>query len=69
MNYMCQPEIQAKLSRFVGTAPTVHRELTDLTDDEYGAVSSSIDPIIPRYDVYNAREDWLSQKWSKLVVG
>jgi putative spermidine/putrescine transport system substrate-binding protein len=69
MNYMCQPEIQAKLSRFVGTAPTVRRELTDLTDDEYGAVASSIDPILPRYDVYSEREDWLNQKWSELVAG
>lgn len=69
MNYMCQPEIQAKLSRFVGTAPTVHRALTDLSDDEYGAVASAIDPILPRYDVYSAREDWLNQKWSELVAG
>ena len=69
MNYMCQPEIQAKLSRFVGTAPTVRRGLTDLTDEEYGAVASSIDPILPRYDVYSEREDWLNQKWSELVVG
>ncbi|XAT61220.1 extracellular solute-binding protein [Rhodobacteraceae bacterium Araon29] len=69
MNYMCQPEIQAKLSRFVGTAPTVGRELTDLTDDEYGAVASSIDPIIPRYDMYSEREDWLNQKWAELVAG
>ena len=65
MNYMCQPEIQAKLSRFVGTAPTVERNLTDLTDEEYGAVASSIAPILPRYDVYSEREDWLSQKWSE----
>lgn len=69
MNYMCQPEIQAKLSRFVGTAPTVRRDLTDLTDEEYGAVASSIDPILPRYDVYSEREDWLNQKWSELVAG
>lgn len=65
MNYMCQPEIQAKLSRFVGTAPTVERNLTDLTDEEYGAVASSIAPILPRYYVYSEREDWLSQKWSE----
>ncbi len=69
INYMCQPEIQAKLSRFVGTAPTVRRDLTDLTDEEYAAVASPIDPIIPRYDLYSEREDWLTQKWSELVTG
>ncbi len=69
MNYMCQPDVQTKLSRFVGTAPTVRRELTDLTDDEYSAVASAIDPILPRYDVYSDREDWLNQKWSEFVAG
>ncbi len=69
IDYMCQPTIQAKLSRFVGTAPTVPREVTDLTDDEYGAVASSIDPIIPRYDMYDTRSDWLIQRWSEMIVG
>ncbi len=53
INYMCQPSIQAKLSRFVGTAPTVNRDLTNLTDEEFAAVSSSTPPIIPRYDIYD----------------
>jgi putative spermidine/putrescine transport system substrate-binding protein len=69
INYMCQPEIQSKLSRFVGTAPTVKRELTDLTDDEYAAVASDITPILPRYDIYSKHGDWLSQQWSELVAG
>lgn len=69
IDYMCQPEIQARLSRFVGTAPTVARKLTDLTDEEFGAVSSDIDPIIPRYDLYDTRADWLNEKWSQMIVG
>lgn len=69
MNYMCQPSIQASLSRKVGTAPTVDRKLTDLTDDEFGAVSSDIKPIIPRYDLYSTKGDWLNQKWSELIAG
>jgi len=67
INYMSQPSIQAKLSRFVGTAPTVDRKLTDLTDEEYSAVASSIDPIIPRYDMHGERADWISQQWSKVL--
>ncbi|MDJ0943195.1 MAG: extracellular solute-binding protein [Kiloniellales bacterium] len=69
MDYMCRPEIQAKLARKVGTAPTVRRELTDLTDAEFAAVSSDIEPIIPRYDLYQAKSDWLNQKWTELVTG
>ncbi|MCG8597759.1 MAG: ABC transporter substrate-binding protein [Kiloniellales bacterium] len=69
IDYMCRPEIQAKLARNVGTAPTVRRELTDLTDAEFAAVSSDIEPIIPRYDLYQVRSDWLNQKWIELVTG
>jgi putative spermidine/putrescine transport system substrate-binding protein len=69
IDYMCRPEIQALMSRKVGTAPTVKRELTGLTAEEFAAVSSDIDPIIPRYDLYGAKSDWLNQKWTELIVG
>ena len=69
INYMCQPKIQALLSRKVGTAPTVKRDLLDLTVEEFGAVSSDIEPIIPRYDLYTTKADWLNQKWTEMIAG
>nr|WP_312862129.1 ABC transporter substrate-binding protein [Rhizobium sp. P32RR-XVIII] len=69
IDYMCQPAIQALMSRKVGTAPTLKRELLDLTDKEFAAVSSDIEPIIPRYDLYQSKSDWLNQKWTELIVG
>lgn len=69
IDYMCRPEIQAKMSRNVGTAPTVRRELLDLTDEEFAAVASAIPPIIPRYDLYAERGDWLNEKWTELIAG
>nr|WP_108003958.1 ABC transporter substrate-binding protein [Mycoplana dimorpha] len=69
IDYMCQPAIQATLSRKVGTAPTVKRELLDLNEKEFAAVSSDIEPIIPRYDLYQTKSDWLNQKWTELIVG
>jgi len=68
MNFMCRPDIQTLLSRMVGTAPTVPRDQLDLTDDEFAAVSSSSEPILPRYDIYDQRGDWLAQKWSEMIV-
>ena len=68
INYMCQPSIQALMSRKIGTSPTVDRKLTDLNDQEFQAVSSDIPPIIPRYDLYLAKGDWLSQKWSEMIT-
>ena len=69
INYMCQPQIQALLSRKVGTAPTVKRDLLDLSTEEFAAVSSDIDPIIPRYDLYTSKADWLNQKWTEMIAG
>ena len=69
INYMCQPEIQALMSRKVGTAPTVGRSLLDLTAEEFASVSSDIDPIIPRYDLYQEKSDWLNQRWSEMIIG
>ena len=69
INYMSQPKIQALLSRKVGTAPTVKRDLLDLTAEEFAAVSSDIDPIIPRYDLYTSKADWLNQKWTEMIAG
>nr|WP_319249495.1 substrate-binding domain-containing protein [uncultured Celeribacter sp.] len=69
INYMAQPEIQAKLSRFVGTAPTVARELTDLTDEEFAAVSSDQTPILPLNEIYVDRGDWINQMWSEKITG
>lgn len=67
INFMCRPETQALLARKVGTAPTVDRSSTDLTDEEFAAVSSDIDPIVPRYDLYQNRSDELNQRWSELL--
>lgn len=69
IDYMSQPSIQGLMSRKVGTAPTLKRELLDLTPEEFASVSSDIDPIIPRYDLYTSKSDWLNQKWTELIVG
>lgn len=68
IDYMSRPEIQAKLSRNVGTAPTVDRALTDLSDEEFAAVASDLPPIIPRYDLYVERADWVNQMWSEMIT-
>jgi putative spermidine/putrescine transport system substrate-binding protein len=33
------------------------------------AVSSDIAPIIPRYDLYMSRGDWLNQQWTEMIAG
>lgn len=69
IDYMSQPSVQGLMSRKVGTAPTLRRDKLDLTEEEFAAVSSEIPPIIPRYDLYTSKADWLNQKWTELIVG
>ena len=69
IDYMSQPAIQAILSRKVGTSPTVKRELRDLTDADFASVSSDIAPIVPRYDLYQTKSDFLNQKWTEMIAG
>jgi putative spermidine/putrescine transport system substrate-binding protein len=69
INYMCRPDIQKKLSLKVGTSPTVKKELTGLTAEDFAAVSSDIKPIIPRYDIYTGdMSDWINQKWTEMIT-
>jgi putative spermidine/putrescine transport system substrate-binding protein len=69
IDYMSQPSIQSLMSRKVGTAPTLKREVLDLKPEEFAAVSTDIEPIIPRYDIYATKSDWLNQKWTEMIVG
>lgn len=70
IDYMARPEVQTTISRKLGTAPTVRRELmTDLTDEEFAAVSSEKAPILPHYSLYVERDEWVSQQWSERITG
>lgn len=69
IDFCSQPSIQALMSRKVGTSPTVKRELLDLTPEEFASVSSDIPPIIPRYDLYQTKSDWLNEKWTEMIAG
>ncbi|MET0574310.1 MAG: ABC transporter substrate-binding protein [Mesorhizobium sp.] len=68
IDYMSQPAIQGLMSRKVGTAPTLKKDVLDLKPEEFAAVSSEIPPIIPRYDLYTTKADWINQKWTELIV-
>lgn len=69
IDFCSQASIQALMSRKVGTSPTVKRELLDLTPEEFAAVSSDVAPIIPRYDLYQTKSDWLNEKWTEMITG
>jgi putative spermidine/putrescine transport system substrate-binding protein len=68
IDWFSQPEIQDLVARMIGTAPTVEREFLSLSDEEFAAVSDESSPIVPRYDMYLERGDWLNQVWAERVT-
>lgn len=67
MAFSSQPEIQALMSRMIGTAPLVDKSLTDLTDDEFNSVSGS--PVIqPAYEAYLDEETFIKETWDKMLA-
>jgi putative spermidine/putrescine transport system substrate-binding protein len=68
IDWFSQPEIQDLVARTIGTAPTVEREFLTLDDAEFAAVSDALTPIIPRYDIYLERGDWINQVWAERVT-
>lgn len=68
IDWFSQPKIQDLVARRVGTAPIVEREHLGLSDEEFAAVSSEIEPIIPRYDLYLERGEWVEQIWTERVT-
>jgi putative spermidine/putrescine transport system substrate-binding protein len=69
IDFMCQPSIQELVTRKVGTAPIIPRNLLSLSDAEFAAASSEIKPIIPDYALYTERGDWVADKWTGMITG
>ena len=69
MDYMCQPGVQDEVARTLGSAPTVQRRHLKLSDEEFARVASEISPIVPKYDMYVDRPDWIADTWTAMLTG
>ena len=69
IDYCCQGQVQADISRAMGVAPVVDRTHMDLSDEEFSAVSSDIPPIVPFYSTYVKNGDWINETWANMLSG
>ena len=68
IDWSLSPEAQTTITDNLWTAPVLPRDmLPDLTDEAFNRASSTIDPIVPNYDLYVARGDWLDERWDELL--
>jgi putative spermidine/putrescine transport system substrate-binding protein len=67
VNFSCEPSSQALMSRMIGTAPLMDREKTDLTEEEFAAVSG-VPSIRPAYGAYLDKETYIQEAWDKMLA-
>lgn len=68
LDYMSRPETQALMARMMGTTPIVPRDTMDLTDEEFAAVGSDIEPIRVRTDIHLREGDWLETMYQEMIA-
>lgn len=66
--FSSDPATQALMSRKIGTAPLVDPSLTDLTPEEFGAVSGT-PAIMPAYEAYLDEETFIKEAWDNMLAG
>ncbi|MBT6204910.1 MAG: extracellular solute-binding protein [Rhodospirillaceae bacterium] len=70
MNWSVSPEAQTSITDNLWTAPVLPRDmLPNLSDESFNRASSTIEPIVPNYEVYVNKGDWLGEKWNELLSG
>jgi putative spermidine/putrescine transport system substrate-binding protein len=56
------------MSRMIGTAPLVDRTITDLTEEEFAAVSGT-PAIRPSFQAYLDQETFMKDTWETMLAG
>lgn len=66
MAFSSDPATQALMSRKIGTAPLLDVAKTDLTPEEFAAVSGS-PAIRPNFEAYLDHETFIKESWEKML--
>lgn len=68
LSYMSRPAVQAEMARKMGIFPIVPRAAMDLTDEEFDAVGSEIEPIRVQTHIHLREGDWLETKYQEMIA-
>jgi len=68
VNFMCSATAQQLMTRNIGTAPLIDRALTDLTAQEFAAVSGDIPPISIAVDARLEHLDFMDAQFTKMLT-
>ncbi|GGN10951.1 extracellular solute-binding protein [Halarchaeum nitratireducens] len=70
IDYASRPEVQDTVSRNLYTAPTVEQQHSSLDDQTFEKiVGPGLDAaIVPNYEMYIEREQFINQQWNELII-
>lgn len=68
LDYMSMPETQALMARKMGIFPIAPKSSMDLTDEEFSAVGSEIEPIRVQTEIHLREGDWLESKYQEMIA-
>jgi len=68
LDYMSRPEVQAQLAKTMGVAPIVPRSALEMSDEDFAAVSSDIEPIRVQTHIHLREGDWLETKYQEMIA-
>ncbi len=69
LDFTMTPQAQEVIARMVGIAPPIPQSTTDLTDEEWAVVTTDGPAILPNYDMYVNKGDWLNDRWTEMITG
>lgn len=68
LDFMSRPATQALMARQMGVFPVVPRSSMDLTEEEFAAVGSEIEPIRVQTHIHLREGDWLETKYQEMIA-
>jgi putative spermidine/putrescine transport system substrate-binding protein len=68
LDYMSRPEVQTQMAQEMGVAPIVPRDALELSDEDFAAVSSDIEPIRVQTHIHLREGDWLETKYQEMIA-
>ncbi|XVH32841.1 ABC transporter substrate-binding protein [Haloferacaceae archaeon DSL9] len=71
IDYASTPEVQDRVAQNLYTSPTISREHSTLSDEDYELIAGPgpDEAITPKYELYVEEEDWVNEQWNQFIVG
>lgn len=68
INYMAQPEVQQEMALAMGIFPLVPRSSMTLSDEDFAAVGSEIDPIVPQTAIFLEHQEFIENAFANMIA-